>query len=268
VKSTTSDDDGGFTLAGVGPRSVVIAAQHPTDGRSNTVRLPASPQSASVDLVLRPFAPLEGHVTSAGAPVAHGIVTAAAQQASRGTFLVQTGDDGSYRFDKLAPDTYIVTAMEPGGMMGGRNMFSKLVTLGEQGAQLDIDLPVGGVAVTIGIAPPEGTHVTSAQVFLVTGTLPAMANAEQFTEAFAERGEGALHPGFVLKGQPAKFDKVVPGAYSACAIPLPGDLNSAADLLKLRDKLDQLPVACIPATVRESPAEQTVTVPVPAPPAL
>lgn len=268
LKSTTSDDDGGFTLSGVGVKSVVIAAEHATDGRSGTVRLPASPQSANVDLVLRPFAPLDGRVTSAGNPVAHGIVSAGAQQATRGTFIVQTGGDGAYRFDKLAPDTYLVTAMEAGGMMGGRNMFSKLVTVTEQGAHLDIELPSGGVTVTVGIAPPDGVSVSAAQVFLVTGTLPAASNAEQFTEAFAERGEGALHPGFVLKGQPAKFDTVVPGAYSACAIPLPGDINSAADLLKLRDKADQLPVACILTTVRDSPAQQAITVPVPAPPVL
>ncbi|HKA90706.1 MAG TPA: carboxypeptidase regulatory-like domain-containing protein [Haliangiales bacterium] len=268
VKSTTSDDDGGFTLSGVGVKSVVIAAEHPTDGRSGTVRLPASPQSASVDLVLRPFAPLEGRVTTGGNPVAHGIVTAGAQQASRGTFIVQTGDDGGYRFDKLAPDTYMVTAMEAGGMMGGRNMFSKLVTVGEQGARLDIELPSGNVSVSVAIAPPSGVTVSAAQVFLVTGHMPAVSNAEQFTEAFAERGEGALHPGFVLKGKPAKFDTVVPGPYSACAIPLPGDINSPADLMKLRDKADQLPVACIVATIRPSPAEQSVTVPVPAPPAL
>jgi uncharacterized GH25 family protein len=265
IKSTQTDDDGSFTLSGVGARTMVIAAEHPTDGRSPTVRLVASTESATVDLVLRPFAPLEGKVTSGGKPVSRSMVTSQPQAASRGTFMVQTGEDGSYRFDKLAPDVYVVTAMEAGGMMGGRNMVSRTVTVGEQGGHLDIDLPTGGVTVTVGITPPAGAKVTTAQVLLVSGKVVA-TTGEQLAEAVAERGDGSLHPGFVMKGEPVKFEGVVPGAYSACAVPIPGDINSPADMVKIQQHLDKLVVACIPATVAESPAEQSLNIPVPVPP--
>src|SRR5262249_22562292 len=195
-------DDGGFTIQGVGSQSLVIAADHPTDGRSNVARLPAGPQSTTINPVLRPFAPLDGTVTSGGKPLSHAIVLAAQQTAAKGNFMVQTGDDGAYRFDKLAPDTYMVSAMEP-SMMGGRNMFTRLVTVTDQGGHLDIDLPAAGVTVTVGITPPSGTPVNTAQVFLISGTV-SVKNADQLTDAIAERGEGSLHPGFVLHGTPVK----------------------------------------------------------------
>jgi len=244
---------------------MVIAAEHPTDGRSPTVRLVASQESATVDLVLRPFAPLEGKVTSGGKPVARGIVTAQPQAAAKGTFMVQSGEDGAYRFDKLAPDVYLVTGMRAGGMMGGGNMVTRTVTVGENGGHLDIDLPTGGVTVTVGITPPAGAKVTTAQVLLLTGRVVA-TTGEQLADAVAERGEGSLHPGFVMKSQPAKFDGVVPGAYSACAVPIPGDINSPADMMRIQQNLDKLVCACIPATVAESPSQQTLNVPVPIPP--
>ena len=69
-----------------------------------------------------------------------------------------------------------------------------------------------------------------------------------------------------MKGEPAKFEGVIPGAYSACAVPIPGDINSPADMVKIQQHLDKLVVACIPATVAESPAQQSLNVPVPVPP--
>jgi hypothetical protein len=65
-----------------------------------------------------------------------------------------------------------------------------------------------------------------------------------------------------------KLENVKPGNYSACGIPIPGDINSPADMMKIRDQMDKLVVACAPATVAETPKEQTLTVNVPIPPPL
>jgi hypothetical protein len=265
VKTATSEDDGGYLLAGVGAKGLVIVADHPTEGRSSMVRVPPSDQSSVVDLHLAPPGALEGLVTRGGQPVAETFVMAMPQQAARGNFIVQTGADGSYRYDKLAPDSYRVTAIERGGQMGAA-MHSKVAVV-ESGKtlKLDLEVPAGGVAVTLVLAPPEGVTVQTAQVFLVQGSFSA-PNAEVFNELFGELGAGASHQGFMMKGEPVTFSNVKPGAYSACAIPIPGDINSPADMMKLRDKMDKLLVGCQAAQIKESPPQQEIAVAVPAPP--
>jgi carboxypeptidase family protein len=267
IKSTTSGDDGSWILAGVGPKVLVLAADHPTEGRSAMVRIPAGDQSTQVDLVLRPLGSLQGHVTAGGQPVASALVMANPQQAARGTFIVKAGDDGAYRFDKLAPDTYVVSAVRQAGLTGG-DLHARVVTINvQETASLDIDLPVSGIDVTVQLKPPDGVAVANAQVFLLTGKVAA-ATADQMYEAFAVRGEGAGYQLLLFKGEPGKLERVPPGAYTACSIPFPGDINSIADMQKLRDKLDKLPVVCTAEAVAATPSAQTLVVPVPAAPVL
>ncbi len=263
VKSTTSGEDGGYVLAGVGARSLVVVAET-NDARSNMARLPAGTESLQLDLVLLTSGSLEGKVTSDGKPVGQGAVIAQPQQASRGNFIVQVSEDGRYRFDKLSPDTYRVSATQGAMMRGG--LHTKVVTIEpEKTVVLDLDLPAGGVVVTVSLAPPPGVSVTTAQVFLVSGNIAA-ANAEQFTDRIGEMGAGSLQQGFVLKGEPVKLENVKPGTYSACAIPIPGDINNPADMIKIQNAMDKLVVACQPATIAADPPEQSLAVKVPAPP--
>jgi hypothetical protein len=267
LKSTTADDDGAYVLSGVAAGSpLVVAAEH-ADGRSPMVRLPASEESVTVDLQLRPFGSLEGKVTSGGKPVAGTMVMASPQQASRGNLMVTTGDDGGYRFDKLASDSYRVSAMERAGMMSA-NLHAKLVTIEpEKVAHLDLEIPGGGVAVTIRVAPPSGVTVNTAQVFLVSGKVSA-TTADQMIDGMGELGPGGFYQGWVLKGEPAKLFNVAPGAYSACGIPIPGDLNNAADMMKIQGQMHRLAVACQPVVLSAKREEQEVSINVPAPPAL
>src|SRR5262249_11378555 len=151
AKSTTSGDDGSFVLSGAGARTLMLAAEEASTGRSSMVRVPAGDTSVQVDLVLKPFGALEGHVASGGVALGGALVMANPQQAARGTFMVRTGDDGNYRFDKLAPDTYRVSAMKSAGGMGG-NLISKVVPVQmEATARADFDLPGGGVTVSVSI---------------------------------------------------------------------------------------------------------------------
>jgi uncharacterized GH25 family protein len=264
-KSTTSGEDGGYVLAGVGARGLVLVADHPTEGRSNMVRVPGGDTSVTVDLVVRASGALEGKVTAGGKPLPEAVVMATPQQAARGTFMVQSGEDGSYRYDKLSPDTYRVTAMRRAGMLGA-SMHSKVVTVeAETTARVDLEVPASGISVVMAAKPPAGVTLSTAQLFLVSGTFRA-PNAEVFTERFGELGAGATHQGFMMKGKPHTFENVEPGSYSACAIPIPGDLNSPADMLKVQENLDKLLVACQPVTIAASPTAQEIAVEVPAPP--
>src|SRR5262249_36620517 len=129
ARTTTSDDNGNYVLSGVGERSLVIAAEEETTGRSSMYRVPAGTQSVQLDLPLKPLGALEGRVTRGGRPMGGATVMAQPQQASRGTFMVTAGTDGAYRFDKLTPDTYLLSVLEAGG--GGRasSMNTKLATV-------------------------------------------------------------------------------------------------------------------------------------------
>jgi hypothetical protein len=210
----------------------------------------ASPASATVDLTLLPPGSLEGHVTSGGQPMGSVGVAATGQAGSRGSFVVRTGDDGSYHFDKLTPDTYVVSAIS-GGMMT-QNFDSKTIAVeAGQTAELDIDIPSTGINVTVNVTPAVFT-----QVFLVSGAIAPHSAADIIDLAVA-RGAGTVHPGFAMKDQPAAFDKIPPGGYTICGIPIPGDVNDMAAMQQLRNNADKLPVYCTQATVAPDPASQT-----------
>jgi hypothetical protein len=261
VKTATTGDDGTWLLTGVGNKVLMLIADHPTMGRSTMLRVPAGDASVTIDLHLAALGSLEGTVTSAGQPVDKAIVLASPQQASRGNFIVTAGADGTYRFDKLAPDTYLVSAMRSAGFTK-TSLQTKMVTIttGET-AHADIDLPSAGVTVHIQVAGPP-----NAQLILMSGTVNAVT-AEQLYDVYAERGAGTFHSGFAVKGAPVTFDNLEPGVYTLCGVPIPGDFNNPSDMVKLQTQIDKLIVRCFPENIPASPAEQqlSVTLP-PAPP--
>jgi hypothetical protein len=251
TKQTESADDGSYSLDGVGSGRLVVVADS-TDGRSQMSAVAAGTVSATVDLVLQAPGALEGKVTSAGAPLASVMVMASAQQAGRGTFMVRSGDDGTYHFDKLTPDTYTVSVMTGDGMF--RSSFEQKTATVQTGqtVDLDIDVPSDGVTVTVKVTP-----AVLAQVFLVSGQI-APQNAGEILDLSVSRGAGSTHPGFAMKDQPATIDKVQPGPYTLCAIPIPGDINDMSAMQNLRTNADKLAVYCAPATINPDPATQTV----------
>jgi hypothetical protein len=216
-----------------------------------------------VNLQLQGLRSLDGRVTSGGQALANAMVTAAPQQAALGTFSVRTDADGSYRFDKLVPDSYVVSASRERSRGTVR---TQTVTISaEQDAHLDIDLPSGTVTVSLGIVGPAGSDVHTAQVSLLSGNVQA-ATATQLVDAAAARGDGSAHMGYVFGGVPASLTGVTPGAYSACAVPIPIDLRGPGDLAQLLGKRDKLLCVCLPVTITPSPDAQSVTVQVPVPP--
>jgi len=256
IKDTESAADGTFTIAGVGPRALVLAADHPKEGRSRMVSIAPGPDSAQVDLVLEPMAALEGKVTRGGKPAASTLVMANPQSAVRGSFIVTAGSDGTYRFDRLTPDSYLVSALKVAGGRGSSDLHTRTVVL-ESGktVKLDIALPPEGVKVTVTIQPAPST----AQVFLFSGRVQ-VTNAAQFMEAFAERGDGSLTSTITTKDKPAVFPDVQPGDYTLCVVPIPGDLNDPATMARLQEEADDLPIFCEPRVVKPSPPEQSLTI--------
>src|SRR5262249_59466692 len=117
--TAASGDDGGYMSDGIPAKPLLIAADLDGVGRSTVGHVPGGADSAQIDLQLLGPGSLSGRVTSGGQPVANATVTAAPQQAALGVNLARAGADGTYRFDKLAPDTYVVSARPPGPQRGG-----------------------------------------------------------------------------------------------------------------------------------------------------
>src|SRR5262249_28397174 len=94
------------------------------------------------------------------------------------------------------------------------------------------------------------------------------ANGGELEAAIASRGNGSDQIGFALSA-PVELtfkEKVVPGTYSVCVIPLVGDLNDPATIERLQREGDTLPVTCKKAVVADSPPEQRMTIEATAPP--
>lgn len=264
VRSTTTDADGGFVIAGVGDKGLVLAAEHATLGRTKTVSIAKGVDAPTVELVLQPFASLSGKVVRGGKPVAYAIIMVIAQAAAQGSMMVKSGPDGAFRLDHLTPDTYLVSSVVGAGVAGG-SLVTKKVTLGESGtAEVILDLPGGGVNVRVVVTVHGGVKDASSVVALFSGTVTASTSA-QAIEAFAQRGDGSTFQGLATAAAPAKFSNVMPGGYTLCSVYL-GDMNDPAAMQALSEN-DDLPFRCNPATIAATPPEQTLTLTIEAPPA-
>ena len=60
--------------------------------------------------------------------------------------------------------------------------------------------------------------------------------------------------------KPASFENVQPGDHTLCVIPIPGDLNDPAQVAKIMEQGEDLPLVCELEVVRPAPATQELTV--------
>ncbi|HEY7957096.1 MAG TPA: carboxypeptidase-like regulatory domain-containing protein, partial [Polyangia bacterium] len=176
TKTATSDQNGAFVINGVGARDLALIADHPTAGRSPVVHVPASSDSTSIDLKLVPFGSIQGTVTRNHTPLPGVTVNASPSSlANNSNFVVQTGADGSFRFDRLAADTYVVSAMLGANSLSGvslNNGVSATVTAGAT-ATANIDLGADPVLITIVPTLPDGSIAALDEIALASGVLQA-----------------------------------------------------------------------------------------------
>jgi len=268
TKSTTTDTDGSFVLDGVGNRTFALLADHETLGRSTTVQVAAGTDPVSLDLTLAPFGALAGYVKKDGVAVEGAMVNASSQNVPGTSFTVPSGADGSYRFDRLAPDTYLVSAM-PAPQRGRPPgfVFNNVVATVKSGETADAELTlVSGKGMLV--VKPVLAGGGDAGVFAVvqTAAFPLSARTVSGLQLeVAAHGAGANALLFTAPGLPARQENLAPGAYSVCVAPFPAevrDRRAIADYMGREG--DNLPAFCVAAQVGES--EKTVNVPVTLPP--
>lgn len=195
AKDTETDDNGRFVLDGFPPASVTVVAGKDGVGRSASVRLPASPDSATVDLVLGQTSGLAGKITKAGAPLPDTVVIANPIGAVASNFFVVTGPDGTFALDALAPGPYIVYPMLGGGGGRPKDMYIRWVEVSATArTNVEIDATPGPITLAISVKTDKGTALPRAQLLAVAAAIDP--------KSIEELRDGT--------NMPASYDKVMP----------------------------------------------------------
>jgi uncharacterized GH25 family protein len=266
TKSTTTDTDGTFSLAGFSDGDLTLVADHPDYGRSKAVRVPTDmPGQGELVLELQPFGALSGVMRQGGKPVEGILVSCQSTTTPGAIYGVASGPDGKYRYDRLAPDTYKVSATV-GMPMAGMKFYSQQVVV-PSGKEVTVDLSVEPGAVTLDVqAVASNGTLGVANVWLASGAPLTATTATQLSLQTAAAGPGASQWVIVRAGEAAVFSEVAPGAYSACIVPFPAEVKGMAAMGYSERHGDKLPAYCRPVNVAASPPTQNVSIPVEIPP--
>lgn len=228
TRESETDDRGEFILLGVGANKLFVSAENAERGRSQPLELPPGDESVSgIVLSLDAFGALAGRVVQAGAPVESVLVNARPLAASGVFYGGQSGADGRFRFDKLAPGIYKVSSTQT-SLSGMSFQAVAANVVSGQTTEVELDLGGGNLALRVAVVPTGGT-IAFASVALCEGAI-APGTAAELTAAMAaiDHGYSAMRMSF--NGSPAEFKQLTPGTYTACVIAYPpsvGDFNEA-----------------------------------------
>ncbi|MCW5808201.1 MAG: carboxypeptidase regulatory-like domain-containing protein, partial [Deltaproteobacteria bacterium] len=267
TKSDTTDERGAFSLSGFPDGDLTIVAEHDTIGRSRALRLPTvMPGQTELTLTLEKFGSLSGVLRSEGKP-SEGVFVSVQSTTSPGAiFGVATGPDGAYRYDRLAPDTYKVSAMGGGMPMRGMRFYSKQVDV-PPGREVHVDLAVeeGAITLEMTAVPKAGTlGVVTGRI--VSGTLTART-LNELDLRMAAAGPGTSAMTAAPPGRPLAFQNLVAGTYTACAVPFPVEVKEMMAVMGYAERHgDSLLAFCKTVTVAAAPATQSLSVQVELPP--
>jgi hypothetical protein len=208
-REAVTDEEGKFRLTGLGPAPLAVVAEHPDLGRSAALRVVrGSPNELTLELVVAGWGVLTGKVTDDDGPAADTIVSAQSVSTPNAMYSVVSGPDGTFRFDKLAPDTYKVSAML-GNPMRGMTFYSKQVKV-DTTAPATVDLTVDKGAITVSVtATADNGTVEGGAAWLLTGTITA-ANADELGLAAALQTSGTSTFGVMFGGRPRDVHQRAP----------------------------------------------------------
>lgn len=258
AKSAETDADGRFSLQGFPPAAITVVAGKADLGRSPSLRLPASTDSATLELVLQKTSGLEGTITREGKPLGDTVVIANPLGAVSSNFFVTTGADGTFALDALAPGAYVVYPMIGGGGGRPKDMYIRKVTVvAGARAKVTIDTTPGPVTVTVNVKTTSGVKPPMAQIFLIQATIaPHTVSDLRSVDQLDAFGDDPI-PMHIrgAMGGTGEVPGVRPGTYTACVVPVFGPPP---------DDPDTMAIKCVPAKIGAAP-KATVDIVVPDP---
>jgi len=276
-RGTSTDADGRFVLTGLSRGGGSLMAEHADRGRSLAIKIPPGKDDVrDVALNLKGFGSIAGRVTRKGEPVAGAIVYAAPQGSTGAALQVAAGADGSFVIDKVPEGVNSVSAMKP-GMMSMQGAARTVTVVAGQRADGSVEIPVGEVALTVTSKPKAGAVVNAAQVFLLRGRYQ-LTTGDQLVDGFfggqvptQDLGKtelaltGPAGMLFWLGGDThPTFKDLNPGPYSACLIPVTGNIMGDQRLMqRILRNVDKLEVVCKQVEVTAAPLAQAITVELP-----
>lgn len=220
AKDTETDENGRFVLHGFSPAPITVVAGKAGVGRSTSIRLPRSPESATLDLVLAPTSGMIGTITRGGAPLPDTVVIANPLGATASNFFVTTGPDGTFALDALAPGAYIVYPMLGGGGGSPKDIYTRKVEV-PQGAKakVDIDATPGTISLAVTVKTDKGTPVPMAGLVAFQALIAPQTADELRDGTHIPFGDHEL-PVYMrgIMAGAATIDGMRPGGHTLCVL--------------------------------------------------
>ena len=258
IRSTATDQAGEFVLIGVPKKATSVLADHPDLGRSDAMPIGAGTDDPpAMTLMLRGYGSITGKVTMKGKPVPKVTVSAAAKGGGAAAAFAQSDDEGVYTITKVPAGPQVVQAMKTGMMEMKTGTGSTVVTAGKQ-STVNIEIPVGEIALTVTIKALPNHKVDAAQVFLFAGMV-AISTGKQLTDTMFQGAAQGMKLWLGAALPMPEFTELVAGDYSMCTIPITGDLTNQTFGARLQESIPTLKVYCKSIKVKPSPVKQTVT---------
>jgi RNA polymerase sigma factor (sigma-70 family) len=253
AKDTETDDQGRFVLEGFPPASLTVLAGKANAGRSPSIQLPASPDSATLDLVLAATSSLHGKITRDGQPLGDTVVIANPIGAMSSNFFVTTGPDGTFVLDALAPGSYVVYPMLGGGGNGPKDVYLRRteVALGKT-TTIEIDATPGPVTLALSAKTEAGVPLPMAGLLAIQLSINPQT-AQELRDGTLLPASDQIIPMNMRRivGGAATIEGMRPGAHTLCAAL--GDPRLVSSLK----------IKCTQVTLTAAP-KQTSTIVVPA----
>jgi len=258
-RDTTTDDTGAFVLYGVARGDIAIVAEHDVLGRSSTMTVRTGDESLTdLRIVLLPFGKIEGVVLKDGKPATKVLVQASPTAAPETVFGVLTGSDGKFRFDRLAPDEYRVSAVTGSPDTGFSSHGKTVKVVQERTASVTIEVATTGVTVEVHVTPRNALTTGVVWIDAIAGDLTPKTGRD-LKLAMTSLGEASNHQTMSMDGAPAKLADLTPGRFTLCAMAYPLELKEMSQVMDyLTREGDHMSVNCMPLNVSPSSGVQTV----------
>lgn len=263
--TATSDAQGRFSLFGLGEGDMSLVAEQPEIGRSRALRIAgAMPGQSELTIVLEKYGSLRGTLRQPGQPTEGIAVTSQSTSTPGAVYRVVADSDGSFRFDRLAPDTYKVSAMLRASAFGARFYSQQVAVI--SGRETSVELAVEPGALTLAVtARTASGAIGAASAWLASGTIDA-STLTDLTLKLASAGPGTSVRLGIANGETKQFTDLAPGTYSVCITPLPVEIRPAAALDYMTRHADTLATFCKSVELAAAPREQSIAITVAVPP--
>jgi hypothetical protein len=184
--------------------------------------------------------------------------------ASNAQWTIAAGPDGSFRFDRIAPGTYLVWGgVERGSRLGGTDSAGKRGEVRSgQVLEIDLDLDPGDITVGLRIGGDDvqfGYGVIAREPAGMTDdALPR--NVDEGRRMILRSDTLDIREGMIVDDRRIEFTGVKAGRYLACIAPLHGDPSDPAVVAEMNQGIVDWPLSCERVTFTATPKRQEITV--------